>query len=150
MSNTNVTRYQRVSTDEQTTSLSLRKCLPFTVILVHSWTSQYLVRFVLLIVLVFCIVVVCFVCLRSVFGAPCCQCRRILHSYFPLRFSLTFLTGSISLHVDYQFRRDHPPSSQGVGTDKAYYICYYYLNLHSLIHVIITKTNILLRYAWMT
>jgi len=64
--------------------------------------------------------VFCFVCLSSVFCAHCCQCRCILHSYFQLRFSLTFLTGSISLQVDYSFRRDLPPNSQGVGTDKAY------------------------------
>ena len=62
--------------------------LPFASTLVH---PQFLVGSVLCIVLVFCVVRKCFVCLRPMSCTKCCQYLRVVYSYLPLRFSLTFI-----------------------------------------------------------
>ena len=59
-------------------------CLPVASTTIHSrcfwWGS------VLLLYLVFCVVFYCFVCLRSVSCVP-----NVVHTWLPLRFSLTFI-----------------------------------------------------------
>ena len=46
--------------------------------------------FVLHVFLVFCVFVFCF-SLSCILCSKCCQCLWIVHSWFPLRFSLTFI-----------------------------------------------------------
>ena len=70
-------------------SYTNRNCLPFSDIWVN---LRFFGESVLLILLAFCVVLCFLLCFSSfcVLCAKCCQCLLIVHSRFPLRFSLTF------------------------------------------------------------
>ena len=74
-------------------------CFPFADAWVH---PRFLVGSVLLIVLVFCVAFLLgFVCLRAVVCTLCCQFLWIVHSWLPLRFSVTFIIYSRHTKINF-------------------------------------------------
>jgi hypothetical protein len=70
-------------------SLDMEQIL--TIIRYRIRTRNFFVGSLLLIVLVFCVVVNCFVCLGPVSFVPNVACVWIFHLWLPLQISLTFI-----------------------------------------------------------